>query len=125
VLTQDEFSRWLMGYGEAFSRLDADAAGQLFSESATYYESPFAEPIQGRSAIIEYWRKVASVMRDVEIAYEVVAVAEDVGVARLQDALTRTASGRRLRYDGIFVARFDADLHCREFREWWVEIPER
>ena len=119
----EEFSRWLEGYRQAMVDLDAEAAGELFSAEAVYVESPFAEPIHGRSDIVKYWRMVAEVMRDVEFRSEVLATTDDVGVARVNDALTRVASGRRSRYDGIFYARFDNELRCAEFREWWVELP--
>ena len=48
------------------------------------------------------------VMRDVEFGLEVLATTDAVGVARVNDALTRIPSDRRVRYDGIFFARFDA-----------------
>jgi hypothetical protein len=49
--TPDEFSRWLQGYRDEFTDLDAESAGELFSDEAMYYESPFAPPIHGRSNI--------------------------------------------------------------------------
>jgi hypothetical protein len=121
--TPDEFSRWLQGYRDAFIDFDAESAGELFSDDAMYCESPFAPPIHGRSNIVAYWRMVARVMRDVEFGFEVLATTDDIGVARVNDALTRVPSGRRVRYDGIFFARFDEELRCEEFREWWVELP--
>ena len=121
--TPGEFSRWLDGYRAAFLSFNAEAAGDLFSDDAMYYESPFASPIHGRSNIVAYWQMVAGVMRDVDFGFEVLAATNDVGVARVNDALTRVPSGRRVRYDGIFFARFDDELRCEEFREWWVELP--
>jgi hypothetical protein len=119
----EEFSRWLDGYRDAFLAFNAEAAGELFSEAAMYFESPFAQPIEGRSNIVAYWRMVATVMRDVEFGFKVLATTERVGVARVHDALTRVPSGRRVRYDGIFFVRFDKAFRCEEFREWWVELP--
>ena len=121
--TPDEFSRGLEGYGNAFTDLDAASAGELFGDDAMYCESPTAVPIRGRSNIVAYWRKIADVMRDVEFGFEVLATTDHVGVARVRDALTRVPSGRRVRYDGIFFARFDEGMRCEEFREWWVELP--
>jgi len=121
--TVDEFSHWLEGYRQAFIAFDAEAAGELFSEDATYQDSPYADPVVGRVAIAAYWRMVAELMTDVEIECEVVAVSGDVGVAHLRDALTRVSSGTRARYDGIFVVRFDRDGRSIDFREWWVQEP--
>jgi ketosteroid isomerase-like protein len=121
--TVDEFSRWLEGYRQAFIAFDAEAAGELFSDDATYQDSPYADPVVGRVAIAAYSRKVAELMTDVELECEVVAVSGDVGVAHLRDALTRVSSGTRARYDGIFVVRFDRDGRSIDFREWWVQEP--
>ena len=121
--TVDEFSHWLEGYRQAFIAFDAEAAGELFSEDATYQDSPYADPVVGRVATAAYWRMVAELMSDVEIECEVVAVSGDVGVAHLRDALTRVSSGTRARYDGIFVVRFDRDGRSIDFREWWVQEP--
>jgi hypothetical protein len=68
-----EFSRWLDGYRDAFTKLDAELAGELFSDRAMYYESPYAQPIEGRSNIVAYWRMVAEVMTDVEFGFDVLA----------------------------------------------------
>jgi SnoaL-like protein len=124
MATPDEFSRWLDGYRDALIRFDAKAAGALFGIDASYQESPYAEPIHGRAQILAYWEMVAGVMRDVDFSFDVLAVAGDVGVAHVRDTLTRLPSGRRSSYDGIFFARFDNELRCVEFREWWVELPD-
>ncbi len=121
--TAAEFTRWLEGYRDAFIRFDAGSAGELFSEQALYCDSPYAEPVKGRSNIVAYWKRVAEIMRDVEFGFQILAVTEDVGVARVHDELTRIPAGRTVRYDGIFFARFDQESRCEEFREWWVAEP--
>ena len=121
--TLDEFVHWLDGYRDAMVRLDPEAAGELFGIDARYRESPFAEPVKGRAQIVAYWEMVAGVMRDVDFGFDVLAVMGDTGVAHVRDTLTRVPSGRRSSYDGIFFARFDDELRCVEFREWWVELP--
>lgn len=123
MTTPDEFYRWLDGYRDALIRFDAKAAVELFGNDASYQESPFAKPMYGRAQILAYWEMVAGVMRDVDFSFDVLAVAGDVGVAHVRDTLTRVPSGRRSSYDGIFFARFDDELRCVEFREWWVELP--
>ena len=123
MLTPDDFTHWLDGYRDAMIRLDPMSAGELFGHDASYRESPFAQPINGRAQIVAYWEMVARVMRDVDFSFDVLAVAGDVGVAHVRDTLTRVPSGKRSSYDGIFFARFDNELHCVDFREWWVELP--
>jgi limonene-1,2-epoxide hydrolase len=122
--TPEDFNQWLAGYQAAMVSLDADAAGQLFSADAVYCESPFAKPVDGRPDIVAYWRMVATVMSDVEFGFELLATSGNVGVARVNDTLTRVATGRRVRYDGIFFIRLDEAMQCEEFREWWVQSPD-
>jgi len=93
--TVDEFSRWLEGYRQALIAFDAEAGGELFSVDATYQDSPYADPVVGRAAIVAYWQMAAELMTDVELECEVVAVSGHVGVAHLRDALTRVSSGTR------------------------------
>jgi ketosteroid isomerase-like protein len=123
--TVDEFSSWLERYRQAFIAFDAEAAAELFSDNATYQDSPYADAVVGRAAIAAYWRMVAELMSEVDLEFEVVVVSGDVGVAHLRDALTRRSSGARARYDGIFVVRFDRDGRSVDFREWWVQEPPR
>jgi hypothetical protein len=62
-------------------------------------------------------------MRDVEFAFEVLATTEHLGVARVHDALTRVPSGRRVRYDGIFLVRFDKRSIARSFESGVLSYP--
>ena len=45
---------WLDAYGRAWENRDPEAAASLFTENATYHESPHDEPMRGRSKIVEY-----------------------------------------------------------------------
>jgi hypothetical protein len=45
---------WLDSYGRAWETKNPEAAGVLFTEDASYQESPYDEPMGGRSAIVEY-----------------------------------------------------------------------
>ena len=121
--TTEQFRDWLDGYRDAFLRFDPSAAGALFGTDVIYVDSPFADPVRGRPNVERYWARAGEHMAEVEFGFEVLAVAGDVGIARVRDRLTRTSTGRRSGYDGIFLCRFDADLRCVEFREWWVQDP--
>jgi nuclear transport factor 2 (NTF2) superfamily protein len=46
---------WLDAYGRAWENRDPEAAASLFTEDATYHESPLDELMRGRSKIVEYW----------------------------------------------------------------------
>jgi hypothetical protein len=41
------FEEWLDALGRAWEGREADAAARLFTENATYQETPFDEPMRG------------------------------------------------------------------------------
>jgi hypothetical protein len=54
--------------------------------------------------------------------YEVIAVTDEVGVARW--LATHTYPDKVLRYDGIFTVTLTGDGLCTDFREWWNDREE-
>jgi hypothetical protein len=78
----------------------------------------------GRDAIRKYWEAGAKNLRDQEAVHEVLAVKDNLGIARWQSKFTDIASGRRLALDCLFLVEFDDNDLCCVFREWWhLQIP--
>src|SRR5574338_1597069 len=96
TLNLEVFEAWLQEYGRASRENDAQASSELFSRGAAYYETPFDEPMVGRDAIRKYWAMGARALKDKEATYEILAVQDNLGVARWQSQFTDVASGRRL-----------------------------
>src|SRR5512138_1487521 len=118
-LTPEEFSRWLEEYGRASAENDARCSAALFSAEARYYESPYDEPVVGRDAIYRYWKKGGQAFREKTSAYEILAVQDNLGVARWQSSFTVVETGARASLDCIFLVEFDPQGRCSVFREWW------
>lgn len=119
ALTRADLAAWLDGYEEAWETLDADRAAALFTEDATYQDSPYSEPHQGRNGIHDYWSTVTSDQQDVDFSYEVLSVSGNTGIAHWHSELTQKSSGSQVVLDGIFVLEFSPDGLCRTLREWW------
>jgi len=102
-------------YGAAFAEQDADAAAALFTEGGTYEWGPFGDLLRGPDEIRAKWIEAADAST-ATFDYEVLAVTEEVGIARW--LATHAYPDKLLRYDGIFAVKLDDGL-CREFREWW------
>lgn len=113
------FDSWLQAYGRAWETRDPAAAADLFSEDATYRETPFDEPARGREAISEYWARVTAEQEGIRLGHEILMVADGTGIARWRASFLRIRSGSPVELDGIFVVRMDARGRCEEFREWW------
>lgn len=119
TLTPEHFSIWMEAYGEASRENNPRASADLFSREAKYYETPFAGPMIGREAIYDYWRNGAKRLKDKESTYDILAVRENLGIARWQSKFTVIETGKRFDLDCIFLVAFDHDGLCQTFREWW------
>jgi len=122
-MNEATFKSWLDAYGHAWETRDPDAAADLFTEDATYQETPFTEPARGRPAIHEYWRQATQSQGDVRFGYEILAVAGDRGIARWWVSFTVPAQAQQvqIKLDGIFLVLMAEDNRCHDFREWWHE----
>jgi SnoaL-like domain len=109
---------WLARYGRAWEAADPEAAAALFTEDATYRETPFDQVMMGRDAIRRYWQEIPDTQRDISFGWEVVAT--DPVVVRWRAGWVRLRDERRITLDGVFLLEFDeATGLCRTLREWW------
>ena len=120
-MTPEAFKTWLDAYGRAWETQDALSVVKLFSEDATYQETPFAAPLRGRDAIRDYWNNaVVRTQEGINFGCQILALAGDIGIAHWWASFVRVASKSRVKLDGVFLLSFTPDQLCRELREWWV-----
>ncbi|BBL78483.1 hypothetical protein RxyAA322_03370 [Rubrobacter xylanophilus] len=115
----DRFSSWLQRYKRAWENRDPHAAQELFTENATYQETPFTEPLRGREAIYAYWSDVPNSQDQVRFESNIIAVTEQLCVAWWHASFIRIPNKARVTLDGIFVFSLNEAGLCTEFREWW------
>jgi hypothetical protein len=118
-LTATAFAQWLAAYGQASAADDPLASARLFSEDARYYESPFDAPLVGRRAIYDYWAAGAQNLTGKSSTGKILAVRDNLGIARWRSRFVVRATGAAVALDCIFLAEFDAAGLCYCFREWW------
>lgn len=122
-MTRQDVQDWLDEYGRAWVKGDPDQAAGLFSDIATYRETPFANPMRGRREIRDYWQKnAADAQKDVEFASQVWAVENDTAIASWQARFTEKVSGARIELDGMFRLVFSNEqgtFQCTLLEEWW------
>lgn len=111
------FKSWLDAYGRSWQTRDPQAATTLFAIDATYQETPFDEPMRGRAAIHEYWSNASRSQDQIRFGYEILAVTQNVGIARWWASFVSIPSGAQVKLDGIFVVSLDAENRCNAFRE--------
>ena len=114
-----DLTRWLEAYGRAWQERDPAAAQALFSEDARYWETPYAEPFEGRGGVGEYWARVTADQDGVDFDYEVLAVAGVKGMARWSARFRSISGDVPVELDGVFVLEFSDADHVGSLREWW------
>lgn len=124
-MDEGKFKSWLDAYGKAWETRDPQAAGELFTEDATYQETPFEESMRGRSSIVDYWSHVPRSQENIRFRYEILSVNQNTGIAHWWTSYVRIPSKVQVKLDGIFVVTFDRDDRCRIFREWWHRQENR
>ena len=118
-MNHETLTDWLSRYGEAWVLRDAYKASLLFDENAIYQETPFAEPMRGRDAIQRYWQDVPRTQRDIDFAFEIFSVDDNMGIVHFWASFTRIPTETQVRLDGIAVITLDSKKLCRSFHEWW------
>jgi SnoaL-like domain len=119
LMTREDLHRWLQAYGRAWEGLNPGAAAELFSEDATYQETPFIDPARGRVAILEYWKNVARTQEHVHFDFEILSLDGAIGFAHWASTFVRLPMKLHVQLDGILLLTFDAENHCTSLREWW------
>jgi ketosteroid isomerase-like protein len=118
-------SRWLSGYETAWRTPGTGGLARLFTEDATYLQSPYEHPVTGLDAIGHMWEKEREAPDEIfTLATSIVAVDGQVAVVRAE---VRYGDPATQEYRDLWVIRFaaDGDGRCQSFEEWpfWPQQP--
>jgi ketosteroid isomerase-like protein len=118
-ISERDLGSWLAAYGRAWEGRDPVAVASLFTDDASYAitPSPFDEPLRGREEILDYWAGATAADKRVSFDYEVLAVADERGIARWWASMQERDG--HVRIGGVFVVALTSDNRCSELREWW------
>lgn len=123
-MDRESVKAWLDKYIEAWRTYDPAQIGDLFSEDALYFYSPFDEhdPVRGRAAIVADWRKEPNAvwfLGSTLCARR--AVEGNVGVAQGRTRYFAPDGSIEREFDNIFVLHFDGAGRCARFTEWYMQ----
>lgn len=105
---------WVARYERAWRSPGTAALDELFTQTASYMPSPWAEPIEGLDAIRHFWEASRSGPDEgFRMQSEVVAVDARVGVVRVA---VDYDDGQRWR--DLWVLALDGSGRCERFEEW-------
>lgn len=116
-MTTERWSAWVDRYRLAWLTNDPADIGSLFTDEAVYRTEPFAQPIQGREAIVADWVERKDEPGDTQWSYRVIGVDGDLGF--VQGTAAYSTDPPRT-YSNLWVIRLEGD-RCSEFTEWWME----
>jgi ketosteroid isomerase-like protein len=122
-MTRDAVLRWIAGYERAWRTAGTDALAELFTDDATYLQSPYAAPVAGLPAIRRMWEAERDGPDEVfTLTAEPVAVEGNTAVVRAE---VRYGEPLRREYRDLWVLRFAPDGRCAWFEEWayWPDKP--
>ena len=115
--------RWLAAYEAAWRAPDTQGLAALFTEDASYRQSPYQEPVVGLGAIRRMWDKERDGPDEVfTIATDVVAVDGPTAVVRAE---VRYGDPLRQEYRDLWIMHVVDDGRCSRFEEWpfWPGQP--
>ena len=112
---------WVAGYERLWRTAGTGGLATLFTEDASYLQSPWARPKVGLDDLARMWEHEREGPDEVlTMASEVLAVEGDTGVVRVEvaygDPVTR-------RWRDLWVLRFADDGRCAAFEEWPFASP--
>ena len=110
-----DLDRWIRDYEAAWRAPGSAAAAGLFADDATYLTHPYAEPVAGREAIRRLWDREREPGERFDMAWKVVAVEGDTGVARVE---VRYLAPEEAWFRDLWIVRLGPDGRCRHFEEW-------
>ena len=113
----------MAAYERAWRAPGTDELAALFTDDATYRQSPYDEPVVGVEAIGRMWEAEREGPDEVfTLSIEVVAVDGPTAVVRAE---VRYGEPVRQEYRDLWVLRLETDGRCSWFEEWpfWPGRP--
>jgi len=116
VTERAQVSQWLAGYEAAWRAAGTGGLAGLFTEGATYLQSPYGQPVTGLDAIGRMWEAEREGPDEVfTLATGILAVDGQVAVVRAE---VRYGDPPTQEYRDLWVIRFAGDGRCAWFEEW-------
>jgi ketosteroid isomerase-like protein len=116
-------SRWLAGYEAAWLAPGTEGLAGLFTDDATYLQSPYEQPLTGVDAIKRMWEDEREGPDEVfALGTEILAVDGPTVVVRVEVCY---GDPPRQEYRDLWVIQLARDGRCTRFEEWpyWPGHP--
>jgi len=115
--------RWLAAYEAAWRTAETGSLAGIFTDDASYLQSPYQEPVAGLDAIRRMWDEEREGPDEIfTLATEIVAVDGSTAVVRAE---VRYGDPVHQEYRDLWIIRLGDDGRCSRFEEWpyWPGEP--
>jgi hypothetical protein len=123
MTSRADLDRWVRAYETAWRSPGTERLGEVFTDDATYRQSPYAEPVVGIQALAAMWEAERAGPDEVfTLETEIVAVEGETGVVR---AFVQYGQPVTQEYRDLWVVRLDDQGRSQWFEEWpfWPDQP--
>jgi ketosteroid isomerase-like protein len=115
--------QWLAAYEAAWRAPGTQGLAEIFTDDASYRQSPYQEPVAGLDAIRRMWDEERDGPDEVfTIATDILAVDGPTAVVRAE---VRYGDPLRQEYRDLWIMQLRGDGRCTGFEEWpyWPGQP--
>jgi ketosteroid isomerase-like protein len=108
--------QWLAAYEAAWRSPGTQGLAEIFTDDASYRQSPYQEPVTGLDAIRRMWDEERDGPDEVfTIATDILAVDGPTAVVRAE---VRYGDPLRQEYRDLWIMQLGSDGRCIWFEEW-------
>lgn len=118
-MTHDQLLQWQVGFVRAWEGQDTDLFLTLFTEDATYQDTPYTVPFEARD-FRAFWDGLAREQSGNSMRFVESHVLDDGKAVAFWTCETTTLrrGGQRCEASGVMLLTFSEDGRCRSLREW-------
>jgi nuclear transport factor 2 (NTF2) superfamily protein len=107
---------------KAWDSNDPDDIRALFTEDASYFTEPHAQPWTGHRQIVREWLDRKDEPQEYTFRWEVLAMDGNLGFVRGWTEYVRYDPPRQ--YGNLWVIRLAEDGRASEYTEWYVRVRD-
>ncbi|MBO4209151.1 YybH family protein [Micromonospora echinofusca] len=122
-MDRKQVTDWVGAYERAWRTPGTEVLATIFTEEASYLQSPYWTPVVGLPAIARMWDEQRAGPDEVfRMTSEIVAVEGDTAVIRVE---VRYGDPVDREYRDLWIMRFAGDGRCSSFEEWPFWPPQQ
>lgn len=118
ILDASEYADLIEQFGDGWSQGNADRLVAPFSDDAVFLPEPFAQPVRGRQAILEYWNHIPVEQAEVSFRFGEIFVAGSWFATEFKCTFRRRRTGEPVDVRGALFCE-TADGKITEMRMYW------